>query len=73
MSTQWEVQTYSLAGWFNPVKDGDDGKPVTFNTREEAEQDLKEFLEDSDEAVRQGMMEPYSKEEWRVHEIGETD
>ena len=61
-------------GWIDGCTDGETGLPVLFDTRKEAEADLKEFLHGIEEAVKSGhMQDVYRGEEWRVVEEEESN
>jgi hypothetical protein len=48
-AARWEIQHYALCdGWVNAWTDSDENGdiPVTFDTKEEAEAELREFLEE---------------------------
>lgn len=66
---KYEVQEYCLfGGWTNTWSD-DDGA-TTFDTEEEAEAELEEFLADMQEAVDCGDMEDCpDRESFRVVEV----
>ena len=54
--TRYEVQTEILSGWENCWTD-DGGKPVTFASREEAEQAIQDHIADCINAVEGGDMQ----------------
>jgi len=66
---RYEVQTLTFAdGWVNTWTS--DGNPEYFNTYEEAECALHEFLVDIQEAVAEGYItEEYDGEDYRIAEV----
>lgn len=58
---KWEIQTF-ISGWENPSEE-----PEFFDTKEEAEADLDDFLKDCNEAGMDG----YTRDEWRVARVGD--
>jgi hypothetical protein len=68
---KYEVQTYTLCdGWTNTWTDGTTGEPLVFSSYKEAKQELKAFLADTVEAVRQGhMARPCCRDEFRIAEV----
>ncbi len=70
---KYAVETWTLCdGWINTWSD-DNGNPVVFDTKEEAEQELKDFLFDQHEAVLQcDMIDDYSEEDFRVVPVEEN-
>lgn len=68
---RWEVQQYTLCdGWTNTWSE--DGRPLTFATRREAEAELKEFLTDTMAAAALGALAaPYRTDEFRVRQTWE--
>jgi hypothetical protein len=70
----FEVQTLTLCqGWINcwtAYENGYTEKPLLFNTREEAQAALDEFLEDEHEEYLNGNMEDmYDEEDFRIMEV----
>ncbi len=62
MSRVWVVETNMIAGgWQNIWTIGDDEKPLTFTTKEEAESELEDLME---EARRNDL--GYDDMDWRV-------
>lgn len=64
---KYEVQTLTVCdGWVNCWLDDDD-RPITYNSEEQAMDDLNEFFEDQLEAIRCGdMSEAYDRTGFRI-------
>jgi hypothetical protein len=62
----YEIQHYTLFdGWVNCWTQ--DGVPVTFGSREDAEKALEEYLAETEEAAKNGdLSAPYMREEFRI-------
>jgi hypothetical protein len=74
MTKRYEVQHYTLCdGWINTWSDYDeDGNetPSTYDSFEDALNELDSFLDDEQEAFKEGNIEsPYDREEFRIVEI----
>lgn len=74
MTKRYEVQHYTLCdGWINTWSDYDeDGNetPSTYDSFEDALNELDSFLDDEQEAFEEGNIEsPYDREEFRIVEI----
>lgn len=74
MSKRYEVQHYTLCdGWINTWSDYDeDGNetPSTYDSFEDALNELDSFLDDEQEAFEEGNIEsPYDREEFRIVEV----
>lgn len=68
----FEVQTRMVSGWENcwTVYDKDVAHPWTFESREEAEAELNDYLQDIKEAVKAGYMQAeYPREDFRIVEV----
>lgn len=68
----WEIQEYTLfEGWVNTWTDGDD-EPVRFDTEDSAEKALSDYLNDLNQAVKDGDIQPgYNREGFRIVPINE--
>ena len=71
---KYEVQHYTLCdGWINTWSDYDeDGNetPSTYDSFEDALNELDSFLDDEQEAFEEGNIEsPYDREEFRIVEV----
>jgi hypothetical protein len=74
MTKRYEVQHYTLCdGWINTWSDYDeDGneKPSTYDSFEDALNELDSFLDDEQEAFEEGNIEsPYDRDEFRIAEV----
>jgi len=74
MTKRYEVQHYTLCdGWINTWSDYDeDGNetPSTYDSFEDALNELDSFLDDEQEAFEEGNIEsPYDRDEFRIAEI----
>ena len=74
MTKRYEVQHYTLCdGWVNTWSDYDeDGNetPSTYDSFEDALNELDSFLDDEQEAFEEGNIEsPYDRDEFRILEI----
>ena len=74
MTKRYEVQHYTLCdGWINTWSDYDeDGNetPSTYDSFEDALNDLDSFLDDEQEAFEEGNIEsPYDRDEFRIAEV----
>ena len=74
MNKKFEVQHYTLCdGWINTWSDYDeDGneKPSTYDSFEDALNELDSFLDDEQEAFEEGNIEsPYDRDEFRIAEV----
>lgn len=74
MNKKFEVQHYTLCdGWINTWSDYDeDGneKPSTYDSFEDALNELDSFLDDEQEAFEEGNIEsPYDRDEFRIVEV----
>jgi len=74
MTKRYEVQHYTLCdGWVNTWSDYDeDGNetPSTYDSFEDALNELDSFLDDEQEAFEEGNIEsPYDRDEFRIAEI----
>ena len=74
MTKRYEVQHYTLCdGWINTWSDYDeDGNetPSTYDSFEDALNELDSFLDDEQEAFEEGNIEsPYDREEFRIVEV----
>jgi hypothetical protein len=62
MKMKYKIQTLFTYGWDDECEDA-----ALYDTKEEAEQSIKEMLKDVEYAVSKGYMdEPYSAEDYRV-------
>ena len=62
MQTKYKIQTLFTYGWDDESEDA-----ALYDTKEEAEQSIKEMLKDVEYAVSKGYMEePYNSEDYRV-------
>jgi len=71
----YEVLTYTLCdGWINcwSISEGnEEPRPQTFETREAAQAELNEFLQDVKDAVAAGdMEEEYDPDDYMIQEVG---
>jgi hypothetical protein len=70
---RYEIQHYTLCdGWINTwtIEQDGDYEPEYFDTREDAEIALQDFLNDEHEAFQQGWIESkYGADEFRIVEI----
>ena len=76
MTKRYEVQHYTLCdGWINTWSDYDeDGneKPSTYDSFEDAINELDSFLDDEQEAFEEGNIEsPYDRDEFRIVEVAQ--
>lgn len=64
----WEIQENTICdGWVNTWTDCETGKPLTFRSCIQAEQELREFLTDTQEAANMGdLVTEYSRDEFRI-------
>lgn len=63
----WQIQILSVSGWIPLNENGE-----TFDVKEEALEDLLDFLRDTHEAWKEGYMcEPYDPNELRIVYIDE--
>lgn len=74
MTKRYEVQHYTLCdGWVNTWSDYDeDGNetPSTYDSFEDALNELDSFLDDEQEAFEEGNIEsPYDRDEFRIVEV----
>lgn len=74
MTKRYEVQHYTLCdGWINTWSDYDeDGNetPSTYDSFEDALNELDSFLDDEQEAFEEGNIEsPYDRDEFRISEV----
>ena len=74
MTKRYEVQHYTLCdGWINTWSDYDeDGNetPSTYDSCEDALNELDSFLDDEQEAFEEGNIEsPYDRDEFRIAEV----
>jgi len=74
MTKRYEVQHYTLCdGWINTWSDYDeDGNetPSTYDSFEDALNELDSFLDDEQEAFEEGNIEsPYDRDEFRIVEV----
>ena len=69
----WVVETFTLLdGFVNTWTTGDDEKPVVYESKDEAEQALTEYLEDQHAAVDAGdMADKYPRSDFRIVDISE--
>lgn len=64
----YEIQTYTLCdGWINTWSEDD--QLVTFDTLEDAQNELQGFLEDLAHFVQIGHLEDYNPEDYRIVEL----
>lgn len=74
LSIRWEVQTYTLCqGWTNTWLIDD--QPEIFNSREDAEDALAEFLADIEEETACHWREPdegYDPEDFRIAPVSSS-
>ena len=74
MTKRYEVQHFTLCdGWVNTWSDYDeDGNetPSTYDSFEDALNELDSFLDDEQEAFEEGNIEsPYDRDEFRIAEV----
>jgi len=74
MTKRYEVQHFTLCdGWVNTWSDYDeDGNetPSTYDSFEDALNELDSFLDDEQEAFEEGNIEsPYDRDEFRIVEV----
>lgn len=63
---KWQIEAlFFNTGWEVP----NDTDNQLFDTKEEAEKELADFLDDLDYAVKMGYMEDYDAHDWRVAEV----
>jgi hypothetical protein len=71
---RYAVLHYTLCdGWVNFTHD-ENGKPVTYATREEAQADVDEFMADIAQQIKDGERDPedgYSSDEFEIGEVEE--
>ena len=67
----WAVETFTLLdGFVNTWTTGDDENPVVYESKDEAEQALTEYLEDQHAAVDAGdMADKYPRSDFRIVDI----
>ena len=69
MASKYEVQTEFLYGWENVWTD-EHGNPTVYNTKEEAQAELDDFIADTELDHRLGLLEePYDVEQYRIVEV----
>lgn len=69
MQKKWEVQTKFSCGWENCWAD-DDGSPVFFDSKIEAELELSIFLKDMDQEFKSlNVDHKYLQQDYRVREV----
>ena len=67
---QWEVQTKFHYGWENCWHNDFDGNLETFDTIEDAQQELKEYLLDMEYEHKHGNISvSYDKNDYRIVEV----
>lgn len=66
---KYEIQTRFSAGWSNCWADLKTGKPVTFESREDADKELSQYNTDCAEAILHGDISTHDPEDYRVNEI----
>ena len=76
MTKRYEVQHFTLCdGWVNTWSDYDeDGNetPSTYDSFEDALNELDSFLDDEQEAFEEGNIEsPYDRDEFRIAEVAQ--
>jgi hypothetical protein len=74
MTKRYEVQQYTICdGWTNTWTEYDDdnnAQPMTFDSFEEALDELDEHLNDCDKEFERGNIEsPYERDEFRIVEV----
>ena len=64
---RYQVEHFTLCdGWINCWTDAN-GDPITYDSLESAQSELKDYLEDTIEAALAGdLAEPYSAEDFRI-------
>ncbi len=66
----YEVQTLTYPDtWENTWSDSLDDTPATFATYEAAAEELAEFLSELAYAVKQGYLEDYNPEDYRIKKL----
>jgi hypothetical protein len=66
----YEVQTLTYPDtWENTWADSLDDTPVQFDTYEAAAEELAEFLSELAYAVKQGHLEDYNPEDYRIKKL----
>jgi len=64
------VEQEFVYGWENVWHDAQTGMPTVYETKEQAEAELKDFIEDTIADYQQGNLEePYSYDEFRIVEV----
>ena len=76
MTKRYEVQHYTLCdGWINTWSDYDEEgneTPSTYDSFEDALNELDSFLDDEQEAFEEGNIEsPYDRDEFRIAEVAQ--
>lgn len=72
---KYEIQQYTLCdGWINTwsIEEGGVSKPLVFDTKEEAQKELDDFLREIAEEIEYVEREPengYDAEDFRIEEV----
>ena len=61
-TTWYEIETFFVCGEWESTSG------ETYSTIEEAEKELKDFIEDCEYSVRMGYMDDFNANDWRVSE-----
>lgn len=74
MASKYIVETEFLYGWENVWTDGDTGEPTVYDTYEEAQAELEDFIADTFIDYKEGNLEePYEVEQYRITEVADPD
>jgi hypothetical protein len=72
MVSKYIVETEFLYGWENVWTDGETGEPTVYNTKEEAQAELDDFIADTELDHRLGLLEePYDIGQYRIVEVAQ--
>jgi len=72
MASKYIVETEFLYGWENVWTDGDTGEPTVYDTYEEAQAELEDFIASTMVDSEGGNLEePYDIEQYRIVEVAQ--
>jgi hypothetical protein len=64
------VEQEFIYGWENVWHNGETGEPTVYETKEQAQAELDEFISDTEQDYREGNLEePYLHNEFRIVEV----